>query len=187
MKKWTLGLLALALCVGPASASSIGVFLSSYAPNGADTGEGFGVDFEFGSKVEFEFRLSVHGDLYTDADPNVYRIDTVPIDMGINYNFGHGTKVTPYVGGGFTYMVMDFDGDTSRNEGQPRGEAIKPELGGYGQLGLDFQTNPRWKASAEFLYRHVQAEIQSDDVGLPRDQRLDMNGPAFNIGLAVQW
>ena len=80
MKKWTLGLLALALCVGPASASSIGVFLSSYAPNGADTGEGFGVDFEFGSKVEFEFRLSVHGDLYTDADPNVYRIDTVPID-----------------------------------------------------------------------------------------------------------
>jgi opacity protein-like surface antigen len=182
-----LGLLALALCVGPASASSIGVFLSSYAPNGADTAEGFGADFEFGSTVEFELRLSAYGGLFTDADPEVYRIEAVPLDLGLNYNFGHGDRITPYVGGGFTHMVMDFDGDTTRTNGQPRGDSIKPELGSYAQFGLDFRINDNWKASAELLYRFIQAEIQSDDIGLPRDQRLEMSGPALNIGLAVQW
>jgi opacity protein-like surface antigen len=187
MKKWILGLLVLALCVGPASASSFGLFLSSYAPSGTDSGEGYGIDLEFGSQVEFEFRFALYGDLYTDADPLVYRIEAVPIDFGVNYNFAGGEKVTPYVGGGVTYIVMDFDGDTSRTTGQPRGASIKPEIGGYGQVGLDFRINDNWKASAELLYRYTQAEIQSDDIGLPRDQRLDMSGPALNIGLAIQW
>ena len=187
MKKWILGLVVLALCAGPSAASSIGIFASSYSPDDTAGSEGVGVNMEFGSKVEFQMRWAVYEDLLSDPKPEVYRIEASPLDLGANYNFGSGTTVTPYVGGGISYVVFDFDGDVSRTGGQPRAADIDPEFGIYVQFGLDFQLSTTWKIWAELLYRAVDAEAESDDLGTPRDQKVSMSGPALNVGLAVQW
>ena len=187
MKKWILGLVVLALCAGPATASSIGIFASSYSPDDTAASEGIGVNFEFGSKVEFQLRWTVYEDLLSDAGPEVYRIEASPLDLGVNYNLASGTTVTPYVGGGISYVVFDFDGDTSRTAGQPRAADIDPEFGIYGQFGVDFRLSTTWKIWAEVLYRMVDAEAESDDLGTPIDQKVSMSGPALNVGLAVQW
>ena len=187
MKKLIFGLLVLALCAGPASANSVGVFGSYYAPSDASSELGLGVDFEFGSKVEFEIRWTAYDYLETDASPEVYRIQAYPLDLGVNYNFAGGTTVQPYFGGGITYISFDFDTDTSRTTGQPRGADIDPEFEFFLQFGLDFQINTNWKATAEVVFRTVEAEVESDDLGTPLDQRVDLDGAAFNLGLAVQW
>lgn len=190
MKKWIFGLLVLALCAGPASANSIGFFVSHYSPADTSAEGGLGLDLELGSKaskVEFELRFSAYEVLLTDANPEVYRLRATPLDLGLNYNFAGGTKVAPYVGGGISYMTFGFDGDASRSTGQPRGAGIDPEIQLYVQFGLDFEISTNWKASAELVYRDVDAEVESDDLGTPLDQKVDMSGPVFNVGLAVQW
>lgn len=188
MKNWILGLLVLALCAGPAAASSIGFFVSSYSPDDTDTGEGIGIDLEFGSgPVEFELRFSLYEELVSAPIPEVYEIEAVPIDFGINRNFGRGKTVTPYIGAGLSYIVFDFNVDTTITGGAPRSIDIDPEIGYYAQVGLEFKINETWKGSAEVLYRQVDAEAEGDDLGLPRDQRITMTGPALNFGLAVQW
>ncbi len=187
MKKWILGLVVLALCAGPASANSVGIFASYYAPDDTSAELGMGVDFEFGTKVEFEIRWAGYDYLLTDPNPEEYRVQAYPLDLGLNYNFGGGRTVTPYVGGGVTYITFEFDTDASRTTGQPRGAGMDPEFEVYVQFGLDFQINTNWKASAEVIYRTVEAEVESDDLGFPLDQKVDMSGPAVNIGLAVQW
>ncbi len=187
MKKLIFGLLVLALCAGPASANSVGLFASYYAPSDTSGEAGLGVDLEFGSQVEFEIRWAVYDALLTDRDPNEYRLQATPLDFGLNYNFGGGSKVTPYLGGGVSYMTFSFDGDASRTTGQPRGAAIDPEVQLFVQAGVDFQINTNWKASLEVVYRDVDAEVESDDLGLGLDQKVDMSGPVANFGLAVQW
>jgi len=187
MKKLIFGLLVLALCAGPASANSVGFFVSYYAPADTSAESGLGVDFEWGSKVEFEMRFAVYDGLRTDANPEVYRLSATPIDLGLNYNFGKGQTVTPYVGGGVSYMAFSFDGDPTRTTGQPAGAGVGPEFEIYAQFGLDFEINTNWKASAELVYRTGDTEVESDDLGTPLDQKVSINGPVFNVGLAVQW
>lgn len=187
MKKLILGLLVVALCAAPASASSIGLFASYYSPEDTSAEGGLGVDMEFGDKVELEFRLTVYDYLLTDANPEVYRLQAVPFDVGVNYNFGSGKTVTPYVGGGLSYMTFEFDTDASQTTGQPRGAAASQEIEFYAQLGLDFEINSTWTASAEVVLRSLDTEVENDDLGFPIDQRVGLSGPAFNIGLAVQW
>jgi len=187
MKKWILGLLVVALCAGPASASSVGVFVSSYAPSDASAESGLGVDLEFGSKVEFEIRLAVYDNLLTDANPEVYRLQAAPLDLGLNYNFGGTGRATPYVGGGLSYITFDFDGDTSVSTGQPRGADIDGEVQFYVQAGFDFELNQNWSISAEAIYRQIDAEVEVDDLGQGLDQKVDMSGPVFNLGLAIKW
>lgn len=189
MKRWILGLLVIALCSAPATANSIGFFASSYSPDDTDDSEGFGIDFEFGGgALEFELRITLYEELLTDAIPHVFSLEAVPVDFGINRSFGSGGgKVTPYYGGGITYAVFDFDVDTTVIPEGRRGPDIDPEIGFYGQVGIEFAINRNWEGSAEVLYRGIDAEVEGDDLGTFLDQKVSMSGAAFNIGLAVHW
>jgi len=187
MKKWIPGLLVLALCAAPAAANNIGFFVSSYSPSDTDSSEGFGIDFEFGSgPTEFEMRFSLYEDLMSGSRPMRYSLEAVPIDFGVNRNFGRGT-FTPYVGGGVTYFVFDFNVTTTTTTGEARGSDIDPEFGYYAQVGVEMKINDNWNASAEAIYRKVDANIEGDDLGLPISEKVDMGGGAINIGLAVHW
>lgn len=196
VKQWILGplalvlvlIVALTLTAGPADAGSLGFFVTSYAPDDADADAGVGFDFEFGSgPTQFEMRISLYNELITDPNPDVFNVEAIPVDFGVNRSFGGGQTVTPYFGGGITYAIFDFSFDTTTSAGPPRGVDIDPEIGFYVQIGLELEINQTWQAFAEVLYRQLDAEIEGDDLGLPIDQELSMTGPAFNLGLAVRW
>ena len=187
-RPWTLALLALALCSAPATASSIGFFVSSYSPDDTDTREGVGLDLEFGSgPVEFEIRAAYYTELVSKANPEIFELEAVPVDFGLNRSFGGGGKITPYVGGGFTYAVFDFVGDVTVAPGVRRAVAIDAEFGFYAQAGFEFDIGKNWEGSVEGLFRQLDAEPEGDDLGTFLDQPLSMSGPAFNVGLAVHW
>jgi len=188
MKKLVLGLLVLALCAGPASAGSVGLFGSSYSPNDTDSVEGFGVDFEAGEgRTQFQMRFSLYTDFRTDPNPEIFELEATPIDFGVNWNFGGGASVKPYGGIGVTYALFDFSVDTTPAPGQPRGVDIDPEFGYYAQIGLDFTLNDSWEMTAEAVYRILDAEVEVDDIGLPIDQAVSMSGVALNVGIGVHW
>lgn len=188
MKRWILGLLVIAVCAAPATANSIGFFASSYSPDDTDGGEGFGLDFEFGSgALELEFRVAVYEELLTDANPHVFSLQAVPIDFGVNRSIGGGGRVTPYYGGGITYAIFDFDVDTTIFPEGTRGPDIDPEIGFFAQVGIEFGINKNWEGSAEVVYRSLDAEVEGDDLGTFLDQKVSMTGAAFNLGLAVRW
>lgn len=184
MKKWTLGLLAAALCVAPATAGSFGVFVSNFAPDAADDATGVGFELRAGSgDVDFELRISIYEELETDRTVQRLSVEAVPVDFGFNYNFGSGSRVHPYVGGGGTYAVFDFDVDTTILDDQ-RTVDIDPEWGYYAQFGVDFELNDKSKIFLQGVYRVLEAEAEEDDLGLEVDQGLDMSGGAVNLGIA---
>ncbi len=188
MKKWTLGLLVIALCAAPATANSIGFFASGYAPDDTDGSAGFGIDFEFGSgALEFELRFALYEELVADANPHAFSVEAVPIDFGLNRSFGGGSKVTPYYGGGITYAIFDFDVDATIFPDGLRGFDIDPEIGFYAQIGVEFDISTNWEGYVEGIFRSLDAEVEGDDLGTFLDQELSMSGPALNIGLAVHW
>ncbi len=187
MKRWTLGLLVLTLCAAPATASSLGVFASTYSPDATGEGEGFGFDLRLGSgPVEFELRMTIYEELETTATVVPLSIEAVPIDFGVNYRFGGGRRAHPYIGGGASYVVLDYDVDITILNPQ-RTTDIDPEWGYYGQIGVDFDLNDQSHVFVQAIYRTFEAEAEEDDLGLEIDRGLNMKGGAFNLGFAFTW
>ncbi len=187
MKKWTLGCLVAALCAAPATASSFGVMASSFSPDATDEAVGAGFDFRAGKDdVEFELRLTIYEELETDMTVIPLSVEAVPVDFGFNYKFGSGARVHPYVGGGGTYAVFDFDVDTTVLDDQ-RTVDIDPEWGYYVQFGLDFDLNDKSLVFLQAVYRILEAEAEEDDLGLELDQGLDMSGASVNLGIAFRF
>jgi hypothetical protein len=188
MRKSAFIVLALLLTSVPATAGSLGIFGTSYSPSDTDTGEGVGLDVEFGSgHWTLQFRGSLFEELTTDANPEIYEIEAVPYDLGLNYRFGNAARVTPHVGGGVTYAVFHFDGDVTTTVNLPNSAAIDPELGFYVEVGVEFTFGKKAAIFADVVARNLEAEIEGNDVGLDIDQLVDMSGAAFHVGLAVVW
>lgn len=188
MRKSAFIVLALLLTSAPAMAGSFGIFGASYSPSDTDTGEGVGLDMEFGTgSWRFQLRGSLFEELTTDANPEVYEIEAVPYDMGVNYHFGNASRVTPHVGGGITYAVFNFDGDITQTVNLPNSADIDPEIGFYIEVGVEFQFSRNAAIFADVVARNVEAEVEGDDVGLDVDQFVDVTGAAFHLGIAVVW
>jgi opacity protein-like surface antigen len=188
MRKSAFIVLALLLVSVPATAGSFGIFGASYSPSDTDTGEGVGLDMEFGSgRWGLQLRASLFEELTTDANPETYEIEAAPYDLGVNYRFAQGSRVTPHVGGGATYAVFHFDGDVTQTVGLPNSADIDPELGFYLEVGVQFSFARNAAVFADAVVRNLEAEVEGDDVGLDLDQFVDMSGVALHVGVAVVW
>jgi outer membrane protein W len=104
------------------------------------------------------------------------------VDLGFAYKFvKNGRKLTPYVGAGGTYYLLD-----TKNSRQGR---LQDEYGWYGLLGLDLPIGPRWVIYAEGMWRDAKAALKGDDLGFGStvDQSINLNGPQVNLGIAFSW
>jgi hypothetical protein len=188
MRKSAFIVLALLLTSAPAMAGGFGIFGASYSPSDADSSEGVGLDLEMGSgRLHWQLRATLFEALTTDANPEAFDIDVTPIDLGVNYDFGNASRITPHVGGGLTYAVFHFHTDTTTTVNLPNSEAIDPELGFYAEVGVDFEVGRNATVFADVVVLTLEAEIEGDDLGLDVDQKLDMSGAAFHLGIAVRW
>ena len=91
-----------------------------------------------------------------------------------------------YVGGGASYVVLDYDVDITILD-QQRTTDIDPEWGYYVQLGVDFDMNDSSHVFLQGVYRFFEAEIEEDDLGLESDFGIDMVGGSLNLGVAFTW
>jgi hypothetical protein len=183
-----LGLLT--LIAAPAAAGSVGAFASWWDPKDSNDEFAGGIllDFRVGEKVDLEFRASWFDNVVTDLPDDAPGVEipysAVPLDFGFAYNFIKDTrKITPYIGGGGTYFLLDAD-----NDEQGR---IDDEWGWYGVVGLDLPIGANWKIFIEAMYRDAEATLKGSDLGFGNpavvDAFFDLRGPAVNGGIAFTW
>ena len=106
---------------------------------------------------KLDFRFSYY-------DVNEKGLDrAVPLEVGLLFPLSRTSKVTPYLGVGLGYYLLDGD--------SPK---IENKLGVYGVLGADIRLGKRWGLSVEGGYREVGGD-------------LDLGGPAFKAGLGFSF
>jgi hypothetical protein len=190
-----LSILALLLAVVPAAASDLAIFGSYWQPSDFEDTAGGGLRFTFGSGVvQFELRGTYYPDLTEDLndlldtdddDLEDFELKAIPAEAGIVFNFAPGSSVSPYIGGGATYYILDS------NIGEIDDEAgfyVKGGLqagGGGGGVGF----------LVEALYRNVEGSVKFDpqdfgdidDVDFDDEFDLDLSGFAANVGVVFRF
>lgn len=199
MHKTVFPILAFALILwsAPAAAGDFALF-GSYADTEdleETVGGGVKVGIDLGATpLQLDLRATYLPDLTEDFesfvddpgdDPGPFTndIEAIPLDVGVTYDFGPRTGVTPYLGGGGTYFLLDAE----------RGE-LDDEAGFYVVGGLEVNRRGGGVGFfAEALYREVEATVdhepgefdEIDDIDFQDlDERdLDVGGFGVNAGL----
>lgn len=190
MKRAFLALALLALMAAPASArGGIGLHAGWIDTDEADNDAGWGALFHIGvtPHVDIQLRATDFRSLVVNKSNAVvltqdFEFQATTWDLGFVYNFiKDGRSLTPYVGGGGTYYMLD---STPDSEGR-----VGDEYGWYGVAGLDFPIGKRWAVYVEGMWRDAKMTIKGDDLGLggPVDVSVNLNGPQVNLGLAFTW
>lgn len=113
-------------------------------------------------------------------------IDVTPVDVGLSWNLAPRGGITPVIGGGVSYFLLDTD----------RG-AVDDEVGWYASAGLDFASRGSFGFFAEAVYRTATGTVESspedfegvDDIeGIDfRDVDIDLDGFGVNAGVVWRW
>ena len=189
MKRAFLALALLALMAAPASArGGVGLHAGWIDTDEADNDAGWGALFQIGvtQHVDIQVRGTDFRELTVGAnavgEENDFKFQASTWDLGFVYNFfKDGRKLTPYVGGGGTYYMLD---STPDSEGR-----LEDEYGWYGLVGLDLPIGKRFSVYLEGMWRDAKMTIKGDDFGLqgPVDIGVNLNGPQVNLGIAFTW
>ena len=173
MRKTILWVAALTLLAIPASANDFGLFGSGWNTKDADQGMGVGGKFNFGRL--FELRAAYFSDLTADTSPESrdFELKAIPLEAGLAFKFAESERMSPYVGGGAGYYMLDTD----------RGD-IDDEAGWYAVLGADFKTSENLGLMVEGIYRGMEATVRNDDPDdIIGDVNVDFGGLGVNAGL----
>ena len=162
----------------PATAAEIGVFGSYWETADADEAIGFGTKLRFGI---VELRGTYFQDVTADvAEEEGFDVRAVPLEVGIAFKFAQDAAVSPYVGGGGGYYLLDandFD--------------VDDEVGFYVVAGADFGRQSSGMAfNVEAIYRSMEATLREASDGLPEideEVDLDLGGLGLNAGLVFRF
>lgn len=194
MKK-ALGILILTLvCASPAAMAQQFELFGSYwdtADVDETFGGGIGMAFPFG---ETGLGLHVKGTYYQELtdEPldNLFdnndgqgffaeeSLEVLPVDAGLHYEFAPRGSFSPWIGGGFTYFLID----TTR-----AGIEVDDETGFHVSLGSRIGNREGANFFAEAIYRSTEAtlvrERRNNNLDLRDEVKIDLDGVAVNAGL----
>ena len=184
MKRAFIALGLLVALVAPASAGTIGVHGGWVDTDEAGDDFGFGLllNFMVGRSVDIEFRGTDFREMTTQVAGSDFNFQMTILDFGFTYNFiKDGRKLTPYVGGGGSYFLLDSTPDSKGR--------IEDEYGWYGVAGLDFPIARRWIIYVEGMWRDAKMTVKGNDLGFSPtvDQGVNLNGPQVNLGIGFHW
>ena len=175
----------LALIAIPSWAGGVGVMFSAWDTSeaGDDNGGGVKIEFEVVSAIDFEIRAAWLGELDFVSQGQDFRLEAVPVDVGLSYEFLKDQKVQPFLGGGFSFAFLNGI------VGSDAAVRVDDEAGYYVVGGVESGFAERFTGFAEILYRGMKSEVRSDGF-LNRDLEdvgVDLAGATFNIGVMLSW
>ena len=196
MKRALIALSLLALLAVPAGAVTGGIGMhagwTDMDDAGDDAGWGLLANFGVSPRVDIQLRMTDFRSLNVQfreddgsqalVSEGLFEFQATLVDFGFLYNFRKDDrKLTPFVGGGGTYYLLD---STPDSEGR-----LNDEYGWYGVAGLDFPIAKRWALYLEGMWRDAKMTIRGDDLGLggPVDVGVNISGPQVNLGIKLNW
>ncbi len=155
--------------------NSVGAFGSYWnTDQGGDTWGG-GVKGRFGM---FELRATYFDDVTRDRGGalRAIKIQDVPVDAGVAFNFAPQMPINPYVGAGVSYHLLDS------NIGN-----IDDEVGWYALLGGEFGMAEGMSLLAEVTYRDVTGTVKDLSGGTLIQDRTNVDLSGFGANVGVAW
>lgn len=170
-----LTILALGLCALPASATDFSVGGAYWDTKDADQALGVNGKLRFGI---FELRGTYFSDVTADTDPEHrdFEISAIPLEAGLSFHFGEGDRVSPYVGGGAGFYLLD----TNRGD-------VNDELGWYAVAGVDIPTHAGFGINVEGIYRGIEATVDNVDGDANIRDNVDLNLDGFGLNAGLVW
>lgn len=194
MKKAIVVFAAILVCAAPAAmAQSFQLYGSYWDTADVDEtfGGGVGFAFPFGeSGLGLHANATYYQELSNDPLDNVFddeegvfedeSLEVLPIDVGLHYEFASNGTVSPWIGAGFTYFLLDSTF---------QGVDVDDETGFHVSLGSRFGANDGTNFFVEAIYRSTEATLvrdrREDDIDLHEEVALDLDGIGVNAG--VMW
>lgn len=195
MKKTLCLFVVTALCyAGSAAAQGFALYGAYWDTDKAEEGFGPGASLSFGRTWALDLRASYFQELNNHAldnlfdDDEVFRdngISVLPLEVGVRYTFQPDSRVSPHLGGGIGYYILDSE------LGDPKDEA-----GYYLTVGSTFGDSRGPSFYIEGIYRKAEGtvEVDPEDLGDLGDIEfngaevdLDLDGFGVNAGLVWRW
>jgi hypothetical protein len=173
----------LTVLAAPAWAGGLGIGASFWSTDEADDGSGVGgrLAIDLGESLDLDVHISFLEDFFIDTPTTPpFELEVTPIDVGISWGFGTRSRVTPRLGGGLSYVMIEVTGSNIDTE-------VDDELGFYGLLGVDFAIGPRGAIYLEGLYRTTEAELRDFGLNQFDRQTFTATGAAANVGVMFTW
>lgn len=192
MKKAFVVLVLALVCAAPAAMAQQFQLYGSYwdTSDVAETfGGGVGFGFPFG---ESGLGLHVMGTYYQELsdDPldNIFddeegvfedeSLEVLPIDVGLHYEFQPTGTFSPWIGGGFSYFMIDSTFE---------GVDVDDETGFHVSLGSRFGASESTNFFVEGIYRSTEATLvrnrREDEIDLREEVAIDLDGIGINAGI----
>lgn len=192
MKKAFAVLALSVVCAAPAAmAQQFELYGSYWDTSDLDEtfGGGVGFGFPFG---ESGLGLHVNGTYYQELsdDPvdNLFdddegffedeSVEVLPIDVGLRYEFDTAGAFSPWIGGGFSYFMIDTTFE---------GVDVNDETGFHVSLGSRFGASDSTNFFVEGVYRSTEATLvrnrREDDIDIRDEVAIDLDGIAVNAGI----
>ena len=173
----SMAVLAWGLLAAASSAFDLGVFGAYWDTKDAEETYGAGAKLRLGI---VEFRGTYFQDVTADVDPEPldFEIRAIPLEAGIVLQFLKNAAVSPYVGGGGGYYLLDS------NAGE-----IDDEAGYYLVGGLDIGRGVV-AFNVEGIYRNFEATIVDTDDDFPEfedEVHFDLSGIGVQAGVIFRF
>lgn len=157
-----------------------------------DNGTGFGVSFNhfWAPKLSTEFSataLTHNGEIAIGGFPafDIGSLDLIPITGTVQWHFARGALLSPYVGGGVSYvMAGDLESDELRQIEVERVE-IDSKVGWVAQAGVNIALTPRLAVAVDAKY--IAYTPDSGEPGDPEPVTLELDPLVFSAGVKFRW
>ncbi len=187
--------LAIALIMGAALqvavAGNISLFGSYWDAKDMDDpllGGGLKFDVGINPNLAFQVRASyLEGDVDSEGGLTISLI-SIPLEVGLKYNFMPQEQLNAYVGGGLGYYMFATGW---KGPGIDETESADNEIGFYAVGGVDFQVGERVSLFAEAKYTMV--EVKKTDIpsefggGAVEIDDGSLDGIGVNVGITFTW
>jgi len=157
-----------------------------------DNGEGFGVSFNHfwtpSLSTEFSATALAHnGEITITGFPafDIGSLDLMPITATVQWHFGRGALVSPYVGGGVSYVMADDLASDELRQIEVERVEIDSTVGWVAQAGLNIGLTTRFAVAVDMKY--VAYSPDSAAPGDPEPVTLELDPLVFSAGVKFRW
>lgn len=198
MRKALFLLVAAALAGAPLAASDFSIYGSGWNPDQIEEALGGGTSLHFGETFGVDLRATYYRNAEVDNidigpdddDPDVFGdLRIIPVEALLRYDFDSRGPADFYVGGGASYIFLDFDD----------GPNVDDEVGWIALGGARFGDPGGINFFVEAAYRGVEATVRAedlrdffddddnDDFGDEIDEDVDLNLDGALVNVGVVW
>lgn len=164
----------------PAAAADLAAFGAAWDTSDADQAFGFGTRLRFYRFVEL--RATYFRDATADTEPESldFDISVIPLEAGVAFPFTLDAPVSPYLGAGAGYYLLDAS-DLEFDD----------EVGWYAVAGADFgPLSSGISFNVEAIYRGIEAtsrDVEDGVLDLEDEIDLDLSGLGVNAGVVFHF